>query len=465
MSGSRLGFVLVLLVASQAPLLPQIGRYPGGYPPGQYPGSDGGPGSPFPWPRRGKQGGNSGNTPTDILTRTAGKLQKIDKKSIVIEAADGRVLEFRRTEKTKFYKESQEIGATDLNPGDEISVEATQDQQGYLHARNVYFQRSANTAGQAESHNSTSFPTPARDEDDPGPPVLRRGIPPERPASKIEDTASSSAAPVQGSTPSVDPLIQKAREAAGSFSDKLPNYICKEYMARFASTSHPVDWEALDVVSTDIVYEDGRERYRDVAINGKLTHKQIEELSGSWSTGEFATVLRDLLSPTSAADFRLRSESNAAGMKARIYDFEVQQANSHWHVQVASQSMNPGYKGSVWIEPDSGRVLRIEMQARSLPEEFPLDTVETAVDYENVRIAGGQFLLPVHAENLSCQRGTSDCSLSKIDFRNYHKYEAESSVAFGGSKVAPKPSKFSSRFGTDSGRHTLNKSETRPGPG
>ena len=41
-----------------------------------------------------------------------------------------------------------------------------------------------------------------------------------------------------------------------------------------------------------------------------------------------------------------------------------------------------------------------------------------------------QYLLPVHAENLSCQRGTSYCSKNTIDFRNYHKYTGESSITF-----------------------------------
>ena len=67
-------------------------------------------------------------------------------------------------------------------------------------------------------------------------------------------------------------------------------------MTRYAGTSRPVNWQALDVVSMDIVYQDGRERYQNVAVNGKATHKEIDQIGGAWSTGEFATVLRDLFS-------------------------------------------------------------------------------------------------------------------------------------------------------------------------
>jgi hypothetical protein len=47
-----------------------------------------------------------------------------------------------------------------------------------------------------------------------------------------------------------------------------------------------------------------------------------------------------------------------------------------------------------------------------------------------VRFADRQFLVPVHAETLSCERGTDNCGRNTIDFRNYHKYSGESSIIF-----------------------------------
>ena len=89
----------------------------------------------------------------------------------------------------------------------------------------------------------------------------------------------------------------------------------------------------------------------------------------------------------------------------------------------------------MWIDPQTARVMRIEMQANSFPEAFPIDHVEGATDYQNIRLGDmKQYLLPVHSENLSCQRGTSYCSKNVIDFRNYHKYAGESTVTFGAPK-------------------------------
>jgi len=95
----------------------------------------------------------------------------------------------------------------------------------------------------------------------------------------------------------------------------------------------------------------------------------------------------------------------------------------------------PRLYGAVWIDPATSRVLRIEMEARDFPETFETDHVESATDYQYIRLGGSeQYLLPVHSETLSCQRGTANCTRNAIDFRNYHKYEGQSTVTFGDTK-------------------------------
>ncbi len=237
--------------------------------------------------------------------------------------------------------------------------------------------------------------------------------------------------PVAETGPPPDPRIEKARGAAATFTDTLPDYVCTEQMARFVSMSHVVDWRPLDIVSAELVYEKGRERYGKLAINGKPTKKSIEELPGAWSTGEFGTVLVDLFSPATAADFRHRKESKIANRDVSVFDFDVDHEHSHWHIHAPSQSVLPAYRGSIWIDKETGRVLRIEMLASRMPQEFPYDKVESATDYEYIRIGEGQFLLPVHSETLMCERGTNICSRNAIDFRNYHKYAGEATIIFG----------------------------------
>lgn len=225
-------------------------------------------------------------------------------------------------------------------------------------------------------------------------------------------------------------MIRKAADAALDFTETLPAYVCQEMMARFQSISRPVNWQALDVVTANLVYENGKEEYKDIAVNGK-PKKNMEETGGAWSTGEFGTVLVDLFSPATAAAFHYRRDARTAGINSKMYEFEVARENSHWAIHMASQTYQPAYKGAVWIDPATSRVLRIEMQAIGFPESFPTDHVESATDYQYIRLGDAkQYLLPVHAETLSCQRDSNYCSRNTIDFRNYHKYTGESNITF-----------------------------------
>jgi hypothetical protein len=307
----------------------------------------------------------------------------------------------------------------------------------------------------AEEKNPADLNAPVKDDVQPKPidagdedrPVLKRG----RPAAASRRTATAPEAEPEPEEPVItarnepreaptvpaaetqrpeDVAIEAAREAAATFLESLPNYVCQEFMARFGSSSHPASWQPQDIVSTEVIYDNHHERYRNITINGKATKKRMEELPGAWSTGEFGSILADLFSPATAADFEFRKESRTAGRSSMVYDFSVDREHSHWRIMVASQMVMPSYKGSVWIDKETKRVLRIEMQATRLPEAFPADTVESATDYQFVRFGERQFLVPVHAETLSCQRGSANCSRNVIDFRNYHKYSGESTITF-----------------------------------
>lgn len=199
-------------------------------------------------------------------------------------------------------------------------------------------------------------------------------------------------------------------------------------MARYAQRGRQES--PLDVVSAEIIYDHGQESYRNVKIDDRPTDKHLEAIGGSWSTGEFASTLLILFSSETNTHFRPAGASSISGISARVYDFDVPSENSHWKVQFDSQSLLPAYHGSVWIDPSTARVLRIEEQARNIPSDFPMDTIESAVDYSYLSIGGKSFLLPVHAESLGCYRGHGDCSHNIIDFRNYHEFRVD--VKIGG---------------------------------
>ena len=484
----------ILLCAVSAAAVAQIypgGGYPGGGYPGQSPYPSGRNPSGIPVPGRTSKSSKAPPNQNGPLPNFRGILKVFDEKAVSVELGDKRIMDFRRTDKTRFYKGGDEVKTPRFDLGDQVSVEAQTDPGGQtMTAVNVYWEKAGgdpSTSSKSDdgvvdtwkddtktgSEHATGKPAAAeaaapitrdapRDPNDPGPPKLKRGgvADParERAASVPEQTAPDRIPATEergvervtdGSRPSVirgdadedavrtvprkdEPLIRRAADAAMEFTETLPSYVCTELVTRTQSESTPANFQPIDVVSMDVLYTDGREDYRNIQINGKKTVKKIEETGGAWSTGEFGTVLVDLFSPATGATFHYRRDSRAGGIMAKMYDFEVAREGSHWNIHATSQTYIPAYVGSVWIDPATSRVLRIEMEGKGFPGEFPLDHVESATDYQYIRLGDAkQYLLPVHAETLSCQRNSSFCQRNVIDFRNYHKYTGESTVTFG----------------------------------
>jgi hypothetical protein len=224
-------------------------------------------------------------------------------------------------------------------------------------------------------------------------------------------------------------LIERARATATSFAAKLPNYICQQTTTRYNSERTPVNWVRQDVVSAALVYENGKEDYRDIAIDGKpQTGKQMMDIRGNTSTGEFATVLLDVLHASTGAVFKLRSKSIAGG--EAIYDFQVPQARSHWSIMTTRGVVTPGYRGTLWINPETGRVMRLEWQAVDLPSDFMLQSMQSSVDYAYVELGAERFLMAKHSEALLCYRASTMCQRNVIDWKEYHLYQSESKLIF-----------------------------------
>jgi hypothetical protein len=313
-------------------------------------------------------------------------------------------------------------------------------------------------------------PDPASDPDDPGKPVLRRGTPAARRPSSTpaSDSSPSTAAASTNSTqtspaaeapvltakstePSLsrpgqpegreglqpipiqdDPVIQKARDMAASFAGALPNFFCQQNTTRYQTDNPKRGWDAVDIVTADVAYENGRESYKNIKVGNKVVGQSMDAIPGTRSTGEFATQLEILMHPATGTVFRKNGQDSIRGRQAWVYKFDIPRERANWRIEGNSQLYYPAYRGSVWIDKETSRVLRIEQEARSMPSLFQFDTVESSTDYDFVRLGTPeQYLLPVEAEVLSCERGTSNCSRNKIEFRNYRKFGAESSISFG----------------------------------
>ena len=451
-------------------------QYPGQYPPGQYPPGQnpGGPlgGGGISLPSRGHKKSQSKKPAEQQQQPTIeadGLTVSNDGKKLLVATQDGRTLTMTVTPDTKWVRSGSTIAATLVIPRTTVHVAALEDDEAFLTAANVNLLKDApaeepEAAGAprlarrpAADDEEMARPTILQAPDAPGRPTIHRGKPQNTDAttgdgSSASDTGTRQVAERSNSPaakPKSDPndftigtdeppvkrgkgddLVERTRDWAATFTNGLPNFLCQQSTTRYVEQTRSEGFQPIDVVTAKVLYEDGREKYSEITVGGRHTNKSMMEIGGSTSTGEFASVLSGLFEPASQTEFKFYQSTTVAREAAAIYDFKVALHNSNWTIQVGGQTLRPAYSGSIWIDKASAQVRRIEMQADNVPKDFPDDTIASAVDYEEVPLGTAKFLLPVHAENLSCQRGSSICTKNAIDFRDYHKYTGESTIEF-----------------------------------
>jgi hypothetical protein len=435
------------------------GQYPPGqYPPGQYPPGQYPPGNypntypsrlpggipvnlPVPEVKLPKKGSKDKGAAAEVpLAPVDGRLRKLGDKDLFLQTAGKTVLRFRLLAKTQFT-DKQGAGVRDslLHPGDQLSVRVNPDDpETAIHVILMH----EGTAAERKSAEKPIEEARAPEAKDLGK-VRSVASRESQPVESAEASSAPEAAPdrpVESPAPRAetrDPrlstdaaILVDARAAAKAYSADLPNFLADQATTRYFSSGWPARWQEIDVVTATVAYANGKEDYRDIQVNGIPTRVPPER-SGTWSTGEFATTLEDVLSPATNAAFKRRGEDRVANRPAVVFDYTVAQPNSHWTlVSPDGRSFQPAYEGAIWIDRDTRRVLRIEQRSSGMPSDFPLRKAESIIEYGFVKIDQGTYLLPAISDNLGCMSGSGSCSRNSIQFQNYRKFTTDSNVKF-----------------------------------
>lgn len=296
-----------------------------------------------------------------------------------------------------------------------------------------------------EQPSTVRKPEPKSEARDPGRPVLKRGgpakqrraddapaaRPQENPAYKVievdEDGRAAEVVYRKPLTPEEE-LLERARAVAASYIESLPNFVVEQFVYRYKGVGLRPTWKKQDELQVEVMYIDKKEDYDNIRLNGKKLKKGSPEDSGTWSTGEFGSILLMVMAGNPEPNFKPSEKTeDLAGIVARIYTFSAPHQPGNWEIRIGGTA-RPPFQGRLWIDQDSARVYRIEMDSRQLPPTYAVDKVELTIDYDWVTIAGSRYFMPVRSENLSCYRDSVTCLRNETFFRNYRKFGVESQV-------------------------------------
>lgn len=222
------------------------------------------------------------------------------------------------------------------------------------------------------------------------------------------------------------PLIEQARYHAVKFLDELPNFIVTQFVTRSVQTPEKKDWQERDKLEIELTYSGEKgEKFKLVKMNDRPTSMSYESLGGATSTGEFGTMIAALFSRQSQAQFKEVRKETFKGKPSVLYAFTVKKANSSNTItdKTSGRSVTTAYSGTVWIDVETARVLRIEQSSEDIQRGFPITLAESAVEYEWIKVGEQKYLLPVFAEVLLGSDINRTYSRNVIELKNYKVFE------------------------------------------
>lgn len=256
--------------------------------------------------------------------------------------------------------------------------------------------------------------------------------------------------------------LEAARNYVLAYTHNLPNFICTQITNRTISVvggdsagppahklAGPAGINLRDLSQSAFVSEDSieekltyinwEEHYEVVAINGRKTTRATRQaMPGAISGGEFGTLLLDIFAPEAHTVFAWERMARLRGRKVQILAFQVPKeagmivAHKNPDVQVVAS-----YSGEVFVDAETGEVLRMTSHVFGLPVDFPVKLVERSVDYMPVSIEGRIYNLPSHSELQ--MRDSERLYVNKINFKDYHKFTVESTIRMGSFAESPEP--------------------------
>jgi hypothetical protein len=230
---------------------------------------------------------------------------------------------------------------------------------------------------------------------------------------------------------------------------QVPNFTCVECFARSHKSAGPSGtMRPLDTLQLEVAHIGGRELFSWL---GETTFKEDDPAkfigSGMISTGVFVSFLRTLFVNDNGL-FKYGGEVDFGGRRAVCYSFEVSPNLSGYTINLDGASGTVGLKGSIWADPQSFDLLRLEIHAYEIPPFLPLADAITIIDYARMHVGTADVLMPQTAD-VRLIRLTGEEDRNTVEFTHCRSFNTDSNISFTAADtptpVTPSPQPVPSR--------------------
>ena len=223
-------------------------------------------------------------------------------------------------------------------------------------------------------------------------------------------------------------MLEAAREYARDYSKKLPNFICTQVTRRYEDPSGLEFWQLQDTVVEKLSFFEQKEDYKLLFVNNRAFTGTREKIGGTVTRGEFGTRLKEIFDPKSQATFDWERWATLRGKRMHVFRYAITQERSEYSVQYQTSVTVPAYGGLVYIDKDTLAVMRVTQEVNQMPVGFPINSILAILDYDFIKVADNQFVLPLKASTIA--RMSKVLFKNDVEFRNYNRFGAEATITF-----------------------------------
>ncbi len=219
---------------------------------------------------------------------------------------------------------------------------------------------------------------------------------------------------------------------AERYVSNLPNFLCLQVIEQYQGNKKGEHWRKGDTLSLRLAYSDKQEHRTLEQVN----NKPLETRNRGWrhtmqTEGEFGPLMANLFSDASEAQFDWAHWEMVSGRRLAVFNYKIDKEHSAARLGDAyvHDVAVPTY-GSVSGDPETGEIFKVVSDISEIPSELSQREADTTVTYDYVTIGANKFVLPSH---ITVTMRTNNTALrNESEFRDYKKFEAESTLKFEG---------------------------------
>jgi hypothetical protein len=253
------------------------------------------------------------------------------------------------------------------------------------------------------------------------------------PAGQIDETAARPTAEQQST------ILAAMAHFAEQYVSNLPNFLCLQTTEQYEGNKKGEHWKKGDTLASRLAFSDRKEHRTLEQVN----NRPVQVRSRAWrrplrTEGEFGPMLANLFADASDASFEWRRWDTLDGHRVAVLDYKIDR--DHSQLRLGANYVNDvtvAYHGSVYGDPTTGEVFQLSSIASEIPAELPQREVATTVAYDYVTIGTSRYLLPSHVTVV--MKTDKNAIRNESDFRDYKKFEAESTLKFGSDSSTDPP--------------------------